>query len=329
LLGLESLSPVIRKGWAIHTGMSVRVQLLKYAGPAKTFLVMKLSQDLDVFILVCPATIGKSGTFCIYKNCLINHQWSVAKIKPGSLVVIKWAGKTAFLHLIIKADLFYQTLLGDWLSSQETLEDWIAKFDQALASTAFATKVNTSALEVTWDEERQATDFKTLQAKNWWLVDQDTTERIGISPYAQALLNEQDTFEEMTPEEQLERVIQMVINLDSGVDQLGSFYVSLSKDDKNVTNSQSLSNQMLQHKVNLFWTTLGSKPEHLMAEIEAPTGWGAMAAVLEKLEGANKEPQDIPIKQQKDIGTANEVKKSMTSWAANLMVTASTLSKAI
>jgi hypothetical protein len=105
--------------------------------------------------------------------------------------------------------------LGDWLSSQETLEDWIAKFDQVLASTAFATKINAAALEVTRDEERRATDFKTPRAKKKRSVDQDTTERIGISPYARALLNGQETFEELTPEEQLERVIQMVINFDA------------------------------------------------------------------------------------------------------------------
>jgi hypothetical protein len=182
--GSKSLSPVRRKGQAIPTGMLVRVQLPKYVGPAKTFSILKLSEDIDSFSLVCRATIGKSGTFCIGKNCSINHQGSVAKIKPGSLVIIKSAGKTAFLHPVIKADLFDQTLLGDWLSLQETLEDWTAKFDQALASASFATKINAAALEVTRDEERRATNFKTPRAKKQRSVDQDTTERIVISPYA-------------------------------------------------------------------------------------------------------------------------------------------------
>ena len=65
--GLESLSPVRRKGRAIPTGMSVRVQLPKYVGPAKTFSIMKLSKDLDVFSLVCWATIGKSGISVLKK----------------------------------------------------------------------------------------------------------------------------------------------------------------------------------------------------------------------------------------------------------------------
>jgi hypothetical protein len=133
----------------------------------------------------------------------------------------------------------------------------------------------------------------------------------------------------MTPAEQLERLIQMVINLDSGVDQLGSFYVSLSKEAEDATNSQSLSNQMLEHKVNLIRRTLGSEPEHLKAEIEAPTVWGSIAAVLKKSESTNEGPQDIPMKQRKDIGRTDAVKKSMASWETHLMVTASTLSRAI
>jgi hypothetical protein len=104
----------------------------------------------------------------------------------------------------------------------------------------------------------------------------------------------------------------------------------LSKDAEDATNSQSLSNQMLEHKVNLMRRTLGSKPKHLKAEIEAPTVWRAMATVLEKVGSANEEPQDIPTKQRKDIMTTDGIKKSMmASWETDLMMTASTLSKAI
>jgi hypothetical protein len=101
-----------------------------------------------------------------------------------------------------------------------------------------------------------------------------------------------------------------------------------AKDAEDATNSQSLTNQMLEHKVDLMQRTLGSKPEHLKAEIKAPIVWGAMAAVLEKSESTNEGSQDIPIKQQKEIGTTNGFKKSMASWETNLMVTASTLSTA-
>jgi hypothetical protein len=82
----EGSSPVIKKRSAVPCG--VGIQLPKYAGPAKTFLVMRLSNDLDVFSLICCATMGKSGTFCISRNCLVNHQGTVAKVKPGSLIVV-------------------------------------------------------------------------------------------------------------------------------------------------------------------------------------------------------------------------------------------------
>jgi hypothetical protein len=124
-----------------------------------------LSNDLDVFRLICRATIGKSGTFCISRNCLVNHQGTVAKVKPGSLIVVKSSGRTAFLHPVIKSDLFDQTLLGDWLFTQETLEVWTTKFDQVLGSSTFSTKVNVAVLEVTREEERRDADFKTSRVK--------------------------------------------------------------------------------------------------------------------------------------------------------------------
>jgi hypothetical protein len=141
----SSPAPLIKKRSAVPRG--VGIQLPKYAGPAKTFSVMRLSNDLDVFSLICRATIGKSGTFCISRNCLVNHQGTVAKVKPGSLIIVKSPGRAAFLHPVIKSDLFDQSLLGDWLSTQETLEVWTTKFNQVLGSSTFSTKVNAAALE--------------------------------------------------------------------------------------------------------------------------------------------------------------------------------------
>ena len=96
------------------------------------------------------------------------------------------------------------------------------------------------------------------------------------------MLNGPEAFEEMLADEQLERIIQMVIPLDSGVDQLGTFCVTLGQDIKNVTNTQNLSIQMLEHKVNMIRRTLGAKPDHLASDIEAPTVWGAIAETLGK-----------------------------------------------
>jgi hypothetical protein len=108
---------------------SVRLDIPKQLGLAKTFSVMILSQALDAFSLVYRSTIGKSGTFCIIQNCSINHQGTLAKIKPGSLVVVKTTGKSAFLNPVIKADILDQGLIGDWLCTQETIEAWFTKFN--------------------------------------------------------------------------------------------------------------------------------------------------------------------------------------------------------
>ena len=176
----EGQSPKTWKSWTVP--LSVRLQIPKHVGAAKTFLVMRLSQDLDVFSLFCRATIEKSRTFCTARNCAINHQGPVAKIKPGSLVVIKTGGKLAFLNPVIKADILDQNLLGDWLLSQETLETWFTRFHQVLGSSSFVTKVNAALLEITWDKERRAADFKTPRAKKQRSVDLDSMERIGFHP---------------------------------------------------------------------------------------------------------------------------------------------------
>jgi hypothetical protein len=42
------------------------------------------------------------------------------------------------------------------------------------------------------------------------------------------------------------------VGLDAGVDQLGTFYISLGQDLEKSINAQALSNQMTKHKVNLL-----------------------------------------------------------------------------
>jgi hypothetical protein len=201
---------IIKKRRAVRRG--VEIQLPKYAGPAKTFSVIHLSNDLDVFSLIYRATISKRETFCNARNCLVNHQGTVAKVKPGSLIVLKSPGRTAFLHPVIKSDRLDQSLSEDWLSTQETLKAWTTKFDQVLGSSTFSTKVNATALEVTREEERRAADFKMPRAKKRRSSDFDTSKRIGISPYARHLVNGPETFEVMLSQEQIEKLVQMVIH---------------------------------------------------------------------------------------------------------------------
>jgi hypothetical protein len=325
LSGSETRSPTTRQSRAVP--LSVRLQLPKHVGPARTFSVTRLPHDVDAFSLLCRATVGKSGTFCISRNCTINHQGPVAQIKPGTLVVVKVTGKTAFLSPVVKSNLLDQALLGDWLSTQETLESWTTKFDQVLGSSAFVTRVNAAALEVTRDEERRAANFKTPRTKKRRSIDVDTIERIGISPYARVLLNGQEEFEVMSPEEKLEKLTQMVIDLDTGVDQLGSFYVTLGQDMENASNAQSLTNQMLEHKINLIRRTLGTKPDHLKDEIEAPTVWGGMSALLGKTEVLEMLSTGIG---QKDPPKADpDWSKRVSTLEADLLATAATLMKSL
>jgi hypothetical protein len=133
----------------------------------------------------------------------------------------------------------------------------------------------------------------------------------------------------MTREEKTKKLIQMVINLNAGgVDQLGSFYVSLNQEIENVGNIlQGLSNQMIEHKVNLLQRTLGTKPEHLKSKIKALTVWGVMTTILECIDSA---PGELPLFHRNCYSTSPaEWTKWMTAMDADLMATASSLTKAV
>jgi hypothetical protein len=92
-------------------------------------------------------------------------------------------------------------------------------------------------------------------------------------------------------------------------------------------NVQGLSNQMLEHKVDLILRTLGTKPEHFKSEMEAPTVWGAMATILECIDATPEELQ-TPCRHGHSPSLA-EWTKRMIAMDADLMATTSTLSKAI
>jgi hypothetical protein len=121
-----------------------------------------------------------------------------------------------------------------------------------------------------------------------------------------------------------------VIGLDAGVDQLGTFYVSLGQDLEKSINAQGLSNQMAEHKVNLLRITLGSKPEHLKTDIESPTVWGAMAVLSEKSESATEAKPEIPAEERKEVKSLrDECNKRLASLETDITAAASTLSRAI
>jgi hypothetical protein len=122
----------------------------------------------------------------------IKEQW----LRPSQAAWMssRPVGKQTFLHPVINADTLDQGLLGDWLSTQETLEACFTKFDQVLGSSSFITKVN----EITLEEERRAAIFKTTQTKKQRTLDLDLSQCMGISPYAHTLLNADEEFEDMT-----------------------------------------------------------------------------------------------------------------------------------
>jgi hypothetical protein len=76
---------------------------------------------------------------------------------------------------------------------------------------------------------------------------------------------------------------------------------------------------------------LGSKPEHLATDIEAPTVWGAIAeTLLETFKAQDGKTNKTPSEEKKVfVAFHKEWLKQASVWEADLVATASTLSKVI
>jgi hypothetical protein len=88
----------------------------------------------------------------------------------------------------------------------------------------------------------------------------------------------------------------------------------------NLFQSRCLNTRLIQR-------ALGTKPDHFKSEIEAPSIWGAMAALLEKIEGTTGgSPEQT---QQESLASNADILKKMTIVETYLLATASTLSRVI
>jgi hypothetical protein len=100
-------------------------------GQPKKYSVYRMPTDLDNFVSMCRSRIGRGHTFCLLRNCSINHQGGIVTVKPGELVVTKAFGKVAFKSPHILSSALDDAVVGEWITSQETLTSWSNKLGQA------------------------------------------------------------------------------------------------------------------------------------------------------------------------------------------------------
>jgi hypothetical protein len=294
------------------------------AGPAKTFSLKLLPNEIGDLARICRTTIGKGGTFCTVVDCQVTHQGARVGFRPETLIVEKIPGKTAFLLPFADSAWLDPKLLEDWICTQKTLEAWTTCFDRVAKNFAVGTKVNAATLELASKEEKKALNFKTpRRPKKRSSSNLDTIERIGISPYARQLESGPEFFADLDSEATTEKLVEMVSALDEGVDQLGAFAVTLGQDLENSVNVQGLTNKMAEHNVNVIRRTLGSKPEHLKIDIESPTIWGAVALLLDKSE--NGPAFDTT----KLVAAQDECNKRCSSLETDATISATSLAEAL
>jgi hypothetical protein len=88
-------------------------------------------------------------------------------------------------------------VIGEWITTQETLTNWTNKFGQAEGAEETGEIVNLKRLEVRMEEEMKAAAFKTPRAKRGTMVSKTTPVGIGISPYMKTLSGE-ESFADIT-----------------------------------------------------------------------------------------------------------------------------------
>jgi hypothetical protein len=106
---------------------------------------------------------------------------------------------------------------------------------------------------------------------------------IGISPLKRQSRGEED-FVGLDQESTLNLVVELVLGLDSGLDQTCSALVQLLEDFDESTSGHNLTAKMLEHRAETNKRLLGAKPSGLSQELDAPSAWGSLLANPLKME---------------------------------------------
>jgi hypothetical protein len=156
------------------------------AGEPKKYPLFMLPTDLGALMGICRSRIGKSRTFCLVKNCATNHQGGLVAVKPGDIVVAKTSGRIAFETPRISSANLDDSVVGKWISIQDTLTQWTNKFGQAQDISEVGVPVDLKVFELKVEDERKAASFKTPRGKGGVMISESTP----VSPHWDLALHE-------------------------------------------------------------------------------------------------------------------------------------------
>jgi hypothetical protein len=110
-------------------------------------------------------------------------------------------------------------------------------------------------------------------------------------------------------ESKLNLVVELVLGLDSGLDQTCSALVQLLEDFEESTSGHDLTSKMLEHRVETNKQLLGAKPGGLSQELDAPSAWGTLSAIASKMEKMAGSSSDHRVKKLA-LQAATEIKRT-------------------
>jgi hypothetical protein len=204
--------------------------------------------DVEKFMVRCRSRIGRGRTFCLLRNCNINHQGGLVAVKPGELVVAKVLGKVAFESPRLSSNALDDSVVGEWITTQEPLTVWNNKFGQAREAESIGEIVNLQVLEVRIEEENKAAAFKTPRAKRGLMSSKSTPAGIGISPYIKALSGD-ESFADISDERAQEKMKDVILRMDAGLEEISTYAMMLGQDVEKLVIASATNWQMLENKL--------------------------------------------------------------------------------
>jgi hypothetical protein len=155
-------------------------------------------------------------------------------------------------------------------------------FCSAVAAGEEQSKVTAAGMEAQQNFAAKADAYRTPKTKRKRKC-LEVPATIGITPYKWQARGEED-FDGLDQESTIQLVVEMVLGLDSGLDQTCSALVKLLDEFNDSTSMHDMRARILEHRVETNKRLIGSKPCGLSQELDAPFAWGTLSAIASKLE---------------------------------------------
>jgi hypothetical protein len=253
----------IPRSVSIHSGpFPKRYKLYQVPKPGKGF------ED------TCFSLIGQGTTFCSSRKCKTSHQGDIFSPLPDSLFVAK-TPTTAFADPKSSVNFLTPDLLVSWNSNACPLEEWSRLF-MLVNSTVSDGPTSAAILEAKEDFAVRAEAHRTPGKRKADPLHLPMSLR--ASPYTRQLAA-------LKPDEESPFILgsgealEVLRHLDEGLEKATNYMADLSDEQGAFAKEENLALRALEHKVGDLKREIGTRPEALSVEYNAPTMWGSIGAI--------------------------------------------------